>query len=310
MKLQFSSPLDSIAIAVSNFSESKLSLKQLLGKTCAITVKRFINDQLVGLFFRSFNAHRCCLCGSQDKLTGEHKIKASALKQQFGKDNLVIFKGGDSIQHGTFAQSVKSKHLKFKASICEKCNTSRTQEADREFDYFRNLVESAWARKEDPLSVFESERYSKGSKAYLNLFRYFAKVLCCQMAASETPVPIPRRISRFAIGLSDSNYIFLRIKKDWLHKQVEALIGPGPGANHSGLAIYGDAQINALYRFHSAVSVGHIQYVFWMHIAPIENVELRYLHPRFYSWWKAKFETLGDGMSEEQKMRIGFEDFR
>ena len=263
----------------------------------------------MGLFFRSFNAHRCCLCGSQNKLTGEHKIKASALKQQFGKDNLVVFKDNDPIERGTFAQSVKSKHLKFKASICERCNTSRTQEADREFDHFRNLVESSWARKEDPLSIFESERYSRGSQAYLNLFRYFAKVLCCQMAASEMPVPIPRRISRFAIELSDRNYIFLRIKEDWFYKQIETLIGPGPRAGHGGLSIYGDAQANALYRFHSAMSVGPIQYVFWMHVEPIENIELRYLHPRFYSWWKTKAKASGDGISEEHRLRIGFEDF-
>ena len=260
----------------------------------------------MGLFFRNFNAHRCCLCGSQDKLTGEHKIKASALKQQFGKDKLVLFKDGDSIQRGTFAQSVKSKHFKFQASICEKCNTSRTQKADREFDHFRDIVESSWAKKENPSSVFERERYEKGSKAYLNLFRYFAKVLCCQMAASETPVPIPRRISQFAIGKSDKNYICLMIKEDWLHKQVETAIGSGPGAGHGGLAIYGDARSNSLYRFHSATSIGSIQYIFWMHIAPIENMELRYLHPHFYSWCKTKLESADRHPSEEYRLRIGF----
>ncbi|PZO15373.1 MAG: hypothetical protein DCF25_13640 [Leptolyngbya foveolarum] len=72
---------------------------------------------LMGLFFRSFNARTCCLCGGQNKLTGEHKIKAAALKKEFGNQKLVIFNADDSVSQGIIAQSIKSKHLKFQASI-------------------------------------------------------------------------------------------------------------------------------------------------------------------------------------------------
>lgn len=71
----------------------------------------------MGLFFRSFNARTCCLCGGQNKLTGEHKIKAAALKKEFGNQKLVIFNADDSVSQGIIAQSIKSKHLKFQASI-------------------------------------------------------------------------------------------------------------------------------------------------------------------------------------------------
>lgn len=44
----------------------------------------------MGIFFEPYQEGRCCLCGSDDSLTGEHKIKASALRKIFGKDSMVI----------------------------------------------------------------------------------------------------------------------------------------------------------------------------------------------------------------------------
>lgn len=261
----------------------------------------------MGFFFRNFSDHKCCLCGRQAKLTGEHKIKASSLKKEFGKQGVVVFRTDESGTQGTIAQSTKSKHLKFKASLCEECNTSRTQAADREFDRFSQLVETVWSRKKDPLTVFEDIRYKEKSQAYLNIFRYFAKMLCCQMAAGEAP--IPRRVALFALGRSDHNPIFLTVKENWNYKQIETVMGSCRYAGHGGLAIYGEAQSNSLHRFHSSVSVGSLQYVFWMHLEPVEQAEIKYLYPQFHRRCQAELAKTDTATAEANRLRLGFSGF-
>ncbi|HEY4466705.1 MAG TPA: SEL1-like repeat protein [Klebsiella sp.] len=44
----------------------------------------------MGIFFEPYQAASCCLCGSDEALTGEHKIKALALRKIFGKNARVI----------------------------------------------------------------------------------------------------------------------------------------------------------------------------------------------------------------------------
>ena len=133
----------------------------------------------MGLFFRDHDPKSCCLCGDRNKLTGEHKIKASELLKEFGQTQLIVAKDEDTSKRPKLAQSVRSKHLKFAARICEACNSARTQGADREFGTFRREARAKLMNGEDPAAVFELERYTQGTVEYLNVFRYFSKLLCC-----------------------------------------------------------------------------------------------------------------------------------
>ena len=65
----------------------------------------------------------CCLCGSPENLTGEHKIKASLLRSEFGTSNMVIGKFGDPASRPRLAQSAKSKAMHFASRLCIPCNT-------------------------------------------------------------------------------------------------------------------------------------------------------------------------------------------
>ena len=42
---------------------------------------------------------QCCLCGSTEALSGEHKIKASALRGVFGKQGMVIGRPGEAYRY-------------------------------------------------------------------------------------------------------------------------------------------------------------------------------------------------------------------
>lgn len=85
----------------------------------------------MGFLFQHYRAPHCCLCGEKGIPTGEHKIKAAMLKEEFGKAQLSVHRGDGLGQSGRIAQSIKSKHLKFKPRICQACNSDRTQLPDK-----------------------------------------------------------------------------------------------------------------------------------------------------------------------------------
>lgn len=254
--------------------------------------------------FRSFNLSRCCLCNGKTELTGEHKIKAAALKNEFGKQKLQLFRSDNSLEQGLFVQSTKSKHLKFEKSICGKCNSSRTQAADIEFDRFRGLVEEIWNKGNDPNAVFKQKRYTEHREAYLNVLRYFAKLLCCQAAAAQAP--ISKRVSRFAISTSDDNPMLVSIEKDCEYQQISRALGSCQYASHGGFLVFGYPTSKALHRLHSSFTIGPIQYAYWMHLEPTEETELKHLHPRFYNQCQEILESTDRPSSEVTERRVGF----
>jgi hypothetical protein len=91
-------------------------------------------ENVPGIFFAPHGPNSCCLCGSTENLTGEHKVKRTALSQEFGSATMAIGVAGDEKSKLRYAQSPKSKAFHFEAKLCARCNGTRTQPADREFD--------------------------------------------------------------------------------------------------------------------------------------------------------------------------------
>lgn len=240
------------------------------------------------MYFQQFPNAKCCLCGDAENLTGEHKIKAAALRKEFGKQPLMVGVSGESNRAMKSAQSAKSKHLKFKSRICETCNTSRTQQADREFDRFHGIVAELIKNNKDPSSVFSSALYSEGTDAYLNIFRYFAKLLCCHIA--EVAGPIPTTLAKFAIGKNSLNRIWLEIKADPFFSHASSNFGVAQYAAHGGLVVCGDKNTKEPDAYHSTITIGPVLYVFYIRLETFENEELQTKYPDFLEWCKAKFE--------------------
>ncbi len=242
------------------------------------------------MYFQQFPITRCCLCGSSENLTGEHKIKAAVLRKEFGKEPVMVGGTGKSNRSMKSAQSVKSKHLKFKVRICETCNTSRTQQADREFDYFHGLVAERVKNNQDPSNVFSSELYIEGEDSYLNLFRYFAKLLCCHIAEVAGPVPIT--LAEFAIGRNSLNRILLEIKVDPFFSHVSSNLGIEQYAAHGGLIVSGDKNTKELNVYRSTITIGPVLYVFYIVLETFEKEELQKIYPDFLTLCKASFEQV------------------
>lgn len=258
----------------------------------------------MGIFFDTNNAARCCLCGSSENLTGEHKIKASALRAEFGNERMVIGRFAEPNDRAKSAQSVKSKALQFAARMCANCNNSLTQAPDREFDRFHAAAKALIAKGEDPKLVFDCKKYENGSAAYLDVFRYFAKLLCCQLAELGAPRPI--HMSSFAMGQNHTNCVWLDINKDWIYQKSSSEFGSHQYAAHGGLVIYGDKKSGAPNAFHSTLSVGSLRYVFFSRLNWFERTELRLNHREFYDWCRAKVEEAKhEPLSEEDLLKLG-----
>lgn len=258
----------------------------------------------MGLTFFPFQQNVCCLCGSTKDLSGEHKIKASLLRKEFGASQMVIGRSSNSTERMRSAQSPKSKALHFKARICASCNSHRTQAADREFDKFHRIVQEFFSTGDDPKRVFDSDRYATGSKAYLNVFRYFAKLLCCHMA--DSCAPRSRHMSNFALGQVNANCVWLDIDRDWSYTQASAVLGPHQYAAHGGLLIFSDKKSGSPNAFHSTLTLGSVRYVFFSRLNWIERLELRIDHQDFYEWCRARGrETMDHPMSEQDRLMLG-----
>lgn len=237
-------------------------------------------------FFEAHQADRCCLCGSPESLTGEHKVKATALRKIFGKDAMVIG-SFDGTGGPRSAQGPKSRAFHFAARVCAACNGSHTQGADHEFDRFHASVSEMLLQGKAPELVFNLPEYEIGSAPYLNVFRYFAKLLCCQVAESRGPRPL--ELSEFAIGKRDHNLVFLNIDADPTYENFLDSFGEHQFAGHGGLTVCADSQCSLPTRFRSSLSLGAVRYNFWIQYDAAVQTELQHFHPEFWGKCEAAY---------------------
>jgi len=236
------------------------------------------------ILLRKFDPSKCCLCGSANKLTGEHKLKASALRNEFGNVKLFIGNPSEENTPMKLAQSPKSKKFHFKARLCQRCNSVDSQIPDRAFDKFHALANSSitcadknyWSN-----GLFMPPEFEHGSENLNNLFRYFSKILCCRLAESSGPTPI--YLAKHAIGEFQQNRVGLQVRKDPTQEQYNKEYGDWPYAAHGGLVVYCNKQNGTPNAFHSAVSFGPVQYIFWFQLHWLEKLELKIFHRKFYS---------------------------
>ena len=221
--------------------------------------------------FAKLSEGLCALCGAHATATGEHKIKASAIRSEFG-DRPTVFLG---VSGPRIAQSAKSKHFHFKAAaLCKECNSSRTQSGDRAFDQLhaglKQLRDGGVAltgqdgRPNVPLPA-EVERH---------YFRYFAKLICCFLV--EVGGPRSKSISSFAIGRSEHNPIYLRVRRDDEYEANLVALRTHGFANHGGLSFRFDSQKRWVNSIESSLSVGGIRYDFWVQPNSLARLEFHF----------------------------------
>ncbi len=167
---------------------------------------------------------------------------------------------GDSEIKPKLAQGPKSSFFHFSAKICRHCNSTLTQSADKEFDVFHGEARALFEAGHPPAEMFGNERYAANSEAYLNVFRYFAKLLACHVAHSEGPRIL--QLTDFAIRKSNRNIIFLCIESDPVYQLTYEPLSQHGYAAHGGLIIYFDKYKILPKGIESSLSLGPLKYTF------------------------------------------------
>lgn len=257
----------------------------------------------MGLFFEPFAINSCCLCGTSENLTGEHKIKASVLKKIFGSDKMAIGNLDGSTELRT-AQGPKSPQFHFQTRLCGTCNSSLTQPADREFDRFHTNVVKQIEIGADPRTVFDAQRYQLASDEYLNVFRYFAKLMCCHLAESGGPRPV--QLSGFAKGESASNKVTLFIDSDPTYSDYATLHGEHQYAAHGGLVVITNPKSKLVEGFHTTLTLGQARYGFTIKFSAIVGLAIKLFHKEFSDKCGAAYlNAKGSPMSPEIRRKLG-----
>lgn len=232
----------------------------------------------MGLAFKRNTQAECALCGSTESLTGEHKIKASLIKQEF-QNRPASFFGKDTTRRPKLAQGPKSKIYHFNSKICVHCNASATQRADTAFDRLHLSMKQLYESGCELTDENHRPNHSEPADSELDTFRYFAKILCCFMAESGGPRPTP--VALFAIGKLHDNPVFLRITKDEEYEKTLIAYGSDGFAQHGGLRLTFDNKKRRVNSIVSSLAIGGISYEFWVQLSWFASTELRLCYPEF-----------------------------
>lgn len=215
---------------------------------------------------------------------------------------MVIIRPGETYRH---AQSPASKVFHFSARVCKACNNARTQPADRAFDQFNAHASELLRLGLDPAGVFNDPRFrSKDGPLYLNVFRYFAKLMCCHLA--EMDAPFYKEIADFAIGVSNENFILLRVDVDVAYPQIQERLTSASYAAHGGLIITGDELSHAPTSFYSTLTIGPVRYCYQIRFNECGQLLLRIEHPAFYNWCMRNVrDAIDNPISDEARAILG-----
>lgn len=161
----------------------------------------------------------CWICGEKAD-SGEHRTKKSDLGMVF-QDVSVDSPIYTKTEYGKFVKisSLDSDRFKFRAKICQHCNSTRTQPFDKAWEKLSEHLQfhTDLLRERDRLSLHKVFPGStKKSLLYVHLF--FLKIFGCLIIEHDVPIPI--RVFSDAI-LNQTEHPQIYIGVGYLQKKRE-----------------------------------------------------------------------------------------
>ena len=154
----------------------------------------------------------CWICGNKGD-SGEHEIKASDLRQIFGKidqkNPIVWYSQGKGLKK---VNGIKSNSLKFPELICKKCNNETTQPYDLAWEKLSKFLQEKLENVKshgviDLKSSFPDEEINTFVK---NIQLYFVKIFGCLSVKGNIPVNLQSLSKSILSGIPhDSVYLLV-----------------------------------------------------------------------------------------------------
>lgn len=208
--------------------------------------------------YKSAPPTSCWWCGSTAPLTQEHKFKKTDLLRMLDEDGLMR---GDGDAVHKIRSVAKSPGVRFRHSLCAKCNNERSQPFDYAYDAFSEYLWSnqapLWRKRHLDLREVYSEDWKLHS---LHLARYVAKHMACRMV--NDGYEVPPGVVPFLEGAPVLNAVQMVLTKNRdLHrlyrlggKEAVDLRGLWLGAAFGGVS----RSRQRLTVYASSLSVGHV----------------------------------------------------
>ncbi len=142
----------------------------------------------------------CWWCGAKAD-SAEHKYKKTDLHRVKGAED-VVFWGSDGVALHPVRSLRKDPHVRFRPSLCQRCNNAASQPFDRAYDRFAEYVDAQmpdlWRMDGVPMKAVYGADWSAKT---VDLARYYAKHFGCRLA--EGGLTVPATLRQFLDGADD-----------------------------------------------------------------------------------------------------------
>lgn len=134
----------------------------------------------------------CWICGNAAG-TGEHKLKASDMRSEFGtvSQKNPLYYNSKLHKNARINSIKKSSIIKSTALICEECNTSRTSQDDRAWEAISEYLRSGRVCLRGGSTINLQKVFPGKTKSrMLNVHLYFVKQFGCAIKEFGIPIEI------------------------------------------------------------------------------------------------------------------------
>jgi len=234
------------------------------------------------------NSSLCWICGAAAN-TREHTIKQSDIRRLFGTGpyakgkRLVRTDEGGSKK---IIQSEDSVHIKYQQSLCEHCNSGRSQPWDEAYDNFMEFVQAHAQELKRTLKIdLNRIVQNHGNEFAENLYSYLVKAFGCQLQEHGQQPPL--ELSEYLLGKRNNTNLIITFS---VYTSIPQQLSSPMVQIHN---LEGDVEVDMsrLLNYTWAVSVEWLTIVFWYNKQP--TIELGHA-------WDGTFDQIRMGSYKDR----------
>ncbi|MDR6640879.1 hypothetical protein J2X57_000073 [Luteibacter sp. 1214] len=216
-------------------------------------------------------------------MTGEHRIKRSLMKSEFGSEPVVLASFDPERRYRPL-QSLRSKLLHFESGLCARCNNERTQPADRAFDDFFEAQKERLSRPDEHGIAVNEDLFKAEGPGVIPLAQYFAKLISCHLA-DQCQIRW-RRLADFVLNPDIAFFPAFVVTNDPAASEYRESVGVRSYASNGGFGMVWSTDADSVVFLRSSRTFGETRVIFWFRPNEEEQAALKLEHPTIWREWR------------------------